>query len=367
MSEKSPRSLLLQPVRFLPDLSLARFLTVVLPQVSRELHGWQQQLTVYADWPLLQQASASLSRKRFHAQGGSFYALYNFNPVYVKRLVSLIVALQTISDYLDNLCDRGEIYNEAAFRCLHQAMLAALTCGPIKERDYYRFYPFKNDGGYLEALVGACRESIGRLPGYPVVQPEVLKLASLYNDLQVYKHLHPVMRGSRLRRWHKKKAAPTMPPLYWWEFAAACGSTLGIFTLFALAASPKTEPQEVKKVVEAYFPWVCGLHILLDYWIDQEEDCREGDLNFVACYRSPAFAAERLHLFLQKALQKVAALPHPGFHRSVVRGLLAVYLSDPKVKAQGLQQSARSLIQAGGAEATFFYGLCLLLRRLGVL
>ena len=112
---------------------------------------------------LLQQASASLSRKRFHAQGGSFYALYNFNPRYYKKLVSLIVALQTISDYLDNLCDRGGIYNEAAFRCLHRAMTAALTRGPIKGLDYYRFYPVKNDGGYLEALVAECRSCTGIL------------------------------------------------------------------------------------------------------------------------------------------------------------------------------------------------------------
>lgn len=367
MSIKSRINLLLEPVRFLPDRSLTRFLTVVLPQVSRELSRWQQQLTVSADWPLLQQALASLSKKRFHAQGGSFYALYNFNPVYMKTQVSLIVALQTISDYLDNLCDRGGIYDEVAFRYLHQAMVAALTRGPIRERDYYRFYPSKNDGGYLEALVAECRGCIALLPGYPVVEPEILRLVSLYNDLQVYKHLDPAMRNSRLRRWFKEKATPTTPSLHWWEYAAACGSTLGLFALFGLATSSATDLQDVRKVVEAYFPWVCGLHILLDYWIDQDEDLQEGDLNFVACYQSPAAAAERRSLFLKKALQEVSALPHTAFHRSVVQGLLAVYLSDPKVKQQGLQQAARSLLQAGGTGTEFFYRLCLLLRRLGAL
>ncbi len=349
-----------------PDRSLIRFLTVVLPQVSRELRRWER-YTVSAEWPLMQQASASLSRKRFHAQGGSFYALYNFNPLYEKKLIRLIVALQTISDYLDNLCDRGGIYSEAAFRYLHQALPAALSSAPVGEKDYYRFYPSRCDGGYLKALVAACRECTGTLPGYAAVEPEMLRLASLYSDLQVYKHLHPHVRRSRLKRWFREKAAPACPPLHWWEYAAACGSTLGLFVLCGLATSPRAAPQEAQRLVRAYFPWVCGLHILLDYWIDQEEDLREGELNFVACYRSPALAAERIALFLRKALGQVSELPHASFHRTVVQGLLAVYLSDPKVRAQQLQKSAAMLLRAGGAGASYFHRLCLLLRRFKVL
>ena len=367
MIEESGQGQLLEAVRFFPELILTRFLTGVLPQVSRELRRWEQRLTVYADWPLLQQASASLSRKRFHAQGGSFFALYNFSPRYSRKLVSLIVALQTISDYLDNLCDRGGVYDEAAFRCLHQAMTAALTRGPIRKRDYYRFYPLKNDGGYLDALVSECRECIGSLPAYPVVEQEILRLISLYNDLQVYKHLNPAVRGSRLKRWFREKAAPSNPPLHFWEYAAASGSTLAVFALCALAASAETSIEDAKKLVEVYFPWVCGLHILLDYWIDQEEDRREGDYNFVSCYPSPKAAVDRLHLFLQRSLQGAAGLPRSSFHRSVVRGLLALYLSDPKVKLLGLQKEASSQIHAGGTEARLYYRLCLLLRRLEIL
>lgn len=349
-----------------PDHSLVRFLTVVLPQVSRELQHWQR-YTSRAEWPLLRQASASLNRKRFHAQGGSFYALYNFNPLYEKTLVKLIVALQTISDYLDNLCDRSGVYSEAAFRYLHRAVLEALSSGPASTVDYYRFYPSRHDGGYLKALVAECRSCTGTLPGYAAMEPEILQLASRYNDLQVYKHLHPNMRSSRVKRWFREKAAPDTPALHWWEYAAACGSTLGLFALFGLATSSRAGPQEARQLVRAYFPWVCGLHILLDYWIDQDEDLRGGDLNFVACYPSPAQAVERLTLFLGKALQEVSALPHASFHRTVVQGLLAVYLSDPKVRAQELQVSAAALLRAGGSGAGYFYHLCLLLRRFKVL
>ena len=367
MNAKGGEGLLIDTPGLTHDLYLPRFLTGVLPRVSREMRRWEQSLTLQADWPLLQQALSSLSRKRFHAQGGSFYALYSPNADCSKNLVTLIVALQTISDYLDNLCDRGGVYDEAAFRCLHKAITASLTCGPAREHDYYRFYPAKNDGGYLEALVAQCRTCTGSLPAYREVQPEILHLASLYNDLQVYKHLNPLVRASRLKRWFREKAAPTKPPLQWWEFAAACGSTLAIFALFGLAARPGTGPREAGRVVSAYFPWVCGLHILLDYWIDQDEDIRGGDFNFAACYPSPASAVERLRLFLDKALEETAKLDRPSFHHTVILGLLAVYLSDPKVKSQNLQGQANTLLSAGGGRAKLYYRLSLLLRRLGVL
>ncbi len=367
MSPGARENLLKEKPTFTSDLYLPRFLTGVLPQVSREMRGWEQWLTLHADWPLLQQALDGLSRKRFHAQGGSFYALYSINPRCSKKLVTLIVALQTISDYLDNLCDRGGVYDEAAFRCLHKAITASLTCSPMREHSYYRFYPAKNDGGYLKALVARCRACTGSLPAYREVQPEILRLASLYNDLQVYKHLNPSMRAGRLRRWFKEKAAATEPPLFWWEFAAACGSTLALFALFGLAASPRACSREAGEIVSAYFPWVCGLHILLDYWIDQEEDIRGGDFNFIACYPSAASAVERLHLFLERALEETAKLPRSSFHHTVILGLLAVYLSDPKVNVQNLQEPANSLLNAGGARAKLYFRLSRLLRRLGVL
>ncbi len=348
-----------------PDPSVGRFLAAVLPQVARELKRWSKKLDDCSDWSLLRQAVLSLKHKKFHAQGGCFYALYN--PRYSRQLVKLIVALQTISDYLDNLCDRGGIYDEAAFRCLHHALLDALSTGPPQKRDYYRFYHARNDGGYLQALVEECRNIVSTLPAYPAVQGEVLRLVSLYNDLQVYKHLHPQVRQTRLKRWFREKGTAFSPSIYFWEFAASSGSTLAVFALLGAATAPQTTAEDARRLVRAYFPWICGLHILLDYWIDQEEDRKGGDFNFAACYPSSEMAALRLHLFLKKSLEKASRLPHPSFHRTIVRGLLAVYLSDPKVARQGFGTTARSLLNAAGPETKLLYRLCLLLRRTRIL
>jgi len=46
-----------------------------------------------------------------------------------KEAIRFIVAYQTISDYLDNLCDRSTSSDPADFRALHESMLHALTPG----------------------------------------------------------------------------------------------------------------------------------------------------------------------------------------------------------------------------------------------
>ena len=83
---------------------------------------------------------------------------------------------------------------------------------------------------------------------------------------------------------------------------------------------------------EAYFPWVGALHILLDYLIDLEEDREGGDLNFVAQYPSPERAYERIEWLAKRALEAVRTLPAARFHRLVVQGVVAMYLTDPKAR-----------------------------------
>ena len=136
--------------------------------------------------------------------------------------------------------------------------------------DYYALHPNRDDGGYLPALVDECRR-LRRLPAYAVVRDRVRRLVGLYNDLQVYKHGPLERREPALAAWFARRAGPWRD-LYWWEFAAACGSTLAVFALFAAAAHRGPDPAAAAQLEEAYFPWICGLHILLDYLIDQAED-----------------------------------------------------------------------------------------------
>jgi len=342
---------------------LTRFVTRVFPRVEKELKRWQELIKTAGDAELRCQGLASIEKKKFHCLGGSIYALMEGAH---EETLPFIVAFQTISDYLDNLCDRAGCLDAAAFRQLHLAFTDALE--PDKPlHDYYRLYPHKDDGGYLQALVEECRRIIKKLPSYHIVKESALNLALLYCDLQTYKHTHYHLREKQLKDWFARYAADH-PDLYWWEFAAATGSTLGIFALIAAAGRPKLDHGEAAELTSSYFPWICGLHILLDYFIDQEEDMLGGDLNFVSYYPDQETCRQRLLLFQNNALKCAAALPDPLFHIAVVKGLPAFYLSDPKVGDQGLDDIAQELLEVGGGEKTLrMHRVCRSLRKRGII
>ncbi|MHB8171450.1 MAG: tetraprenyl-beta-curcumene synthase family protein [Thermincolia bacterium] len=331
----------------------------IFPLVEEELERWRLKAKACPDGILAAQALASIGDKRFHAQGGSVYALY---PGVEKRgFVALVVALQTISDYLDNLCDRVGLEDEKAFRQLHLAMTEALIPG-VQPSDYYAFYPYREDGGYLVELVKECQQQLAKLPGYPLVQGDVLYLAGLYSELQTYKHLPLALGEKKMSQWLDPYLAD-YPDLSRWELAAATGSTLGMFMLCATASNPRLTSKEVVLIREVYFPWISGLHILLDYFIDQQEDQGTGDLNFVAYYRDRQECGERLRWFLEKSLEQAKKLSHPLFHLTVIEGLLAMYLSDPKASQKSVRAVSAQLLRTAGWRTGLLHGLCRLLRK----
>jgi len=335
-----------------------KFIRNVFPEVDKQLKNWTSLGRSLDDEILGEQALSSIKSKRFHAQGGSIYALYP--NVELKGAVKFIVSLQTISDYLDNLCDRVGVQSEASFRQLHISMLDAVDPNR-KMSDYYKYYPYKSDSGYLNRLVEECRSQVAKLPSYYLVQNIIKKYVHLYSDLQTYKHLAEDIREDHLKTW-ADYYAKQYPDISCWEFSAAAGSTLGMFVLFAAASDPNLTISEVKAIDSAYFPWICSLHILLDYYIDAQEDLQMGDLNFTNYYRNLKHCEERLSYFLKKSTEHCMTLRYPEFHLTVVRGLLAMYLSDPKASWGLNKLASRNLLNQGGKEIKLYYNICRMLR-----
>lgn len=340
---------------------IIKHVTTVFPLVDQELARWNDCAGKIPDPELRQQAIASIKLKKFHAQGGGVYALYPTvsDP---ESILKFIVAFQTISDYLDNLCDRAGVEDEASFRQLHLAMFDAVTPqGDLN--DYYRYYPYHNDLGYLERLVTECRTELLKLPAYSVILNSLKEQIQLYTDLQSLKHLGKGIRQSRLSTW-AKSYQNYYPDLLWWEFAAATGSTLGIFLLFAAASEESLSMETVSQINAAYFPWIVGLHILLDYYIDAGEDRLMGDLNFTSYYANPQQCQTRLKLFTDQSFKKSAILRYPKFHQTIIMGLLAMYLSDTKALTTENYSTAKELLRKGGPTTIFYYYCCRLLRAL---
>ncbi len=105
----------------------------------------------------------------------------------------------------------------------------------------------------------------------------------------------------------------------------------------------------------SYFPHVCCLHIMLDYLIDQEEDRLGGDLNFCNYYESPETMLDRIALIVGLARKDVQAIPVPPFHRMIIEGLLAIYLSDPKVSEQQEVRSVSKRLMKGSPLTRLFF------------
>jgi len=334
-----------------PLTLMVRYYRYILPNVREELAEWKLRAGTIPDPELRKQALASINTKQFHCEGGAVYVTADL--AFRNELVPLIVAFQTISDYLDNLCDRSTSLDGADFRLLHQSMLDAVDPSATLT-DYYALHSESVDGGYLAKLVSECQSRLARLPSFPVVQPYVRKLVSLYSDLQVYKHIHKDLRESELLAWWESKRVD-YPTLRWNEFAAATGSTLGMFMLFVAATDPDLTLNDAESIQTAYFPYICGLHILLDYLIDQEEDREGGDLNFCRYYESAEQAGERIGWIAEEARLASKRLAGSKFHKMITEGLLAMYLSDPKAGKQSSVKVTRSMLMKKSPLSRLFF------------
>ncbi|MBD0334477.1 MAG: tetraprenyl-beta-curcumene synthase family protein [Cyanobacteria bacterium Co-bin13] len=324
----------------------------VLPAVRSCLATWTSQAKKIPNSELRRQALASLETKKFHCEGGGLYGLLAQNRW--SEAINFIVAYQTISDYLDNLCDRSTSLDPEDFRALHESLLHALTPESTCT-NYYRARDDQEDGGYLQSLVNTCQASLRQIPNYPKIAPTLQRLASYYCDLQVHKHVRVEERVPRLKNWFSRHQSK-LPDLSWYEFSASAGSTLGVFCLVSSAFDHNFSEDLTKQVERSYFPWVQGLHILLDYLIDQQEDRTNGDLNFCFYYPNKDEMMGRFRHFLEQATKSVARLPHARFHGMINQALLGVYLSDRKVREQPeLRPIAQTLIKLGGRPASFFY------------
>lgn len=324
----------------------------IFPEVKTELMYWKKRAKEIPNKELREQALASIDKKKFHCQGGSVYSvLANENW---KDAVRFIVAYQTISDYLDNLCDRSTSLDPVDFRMLHQSMKDALD--PEQNvKNYYYYRAEQEDGNYLAELVTVCQNSLTQLAQYPQIKEAVQQLEQMYSDLQVHKHVKESERIERLKKMHQFYQEDSSD-LTWYEFSAASGSTLGIFCLVSYAMAGKMTERLADQIFDSYFPFMQGLHILLDYYIDQQEDKEEGDLNFCSYYKDRKEMEERLLYFVEQTNKHVKQLPDRYFHEMIHNGLVALYLADPKVMdLEDGKKVRKLLIKASGRRAAFFH------------
>ncbi|MBP3949832.1 tetraprenyl-beta-curcumene synthase family protein [Bacillus suaedae] len=331
----------------------------VLPTVHTHFDKWKVRATQIPNSELRSQAMDALEKKEFHCEGGGVFGLAAER---FDELIQFIIAYQIICDYLDNLCDQSPALDPNDFRQLHQALLDALTPG-AEPKNYYLYHEEQEDGGYLHELIQTCQKVLVTFPSFSVVQSAMLELSGFYGDLQVHKHVKKEERIPRLEEWfnlHKD----LVPDMTWFEFSACTGSTLGIYTLATYATRKGLTKETAIKLKNGYFPWVQGVHLLLDYFIDQEEDIADDELNFLFYYENEEQMIERFRFFVMKAEECLSSLPDPEFHRMILKGILAMYISDEKVqKDKEMKKKSKKMIKLGGLPTMIFYLNSWMMRR----
>lgn len=331
---------------------ISRFFKSYQPKTKQLLEFYKKQAEQITDPTLKKEALASLESKAFHCYGASFYASLVSTESQFEYLKFMTV-YQTICDYLDNLVDQTKLINETNFRRLHQALIDVFKISE-PTLNYYQYQTQQLDGGYLIGLVRMCRKCLHQIPHYDLYAAWLTKLAALYVDLQVYKHLHVNEREIKLKQLVATQKR-LRGDLTWYEFSAACGSTLGIFTMVAYAMNQSKYNVRPEVIFNCSFPYVQQLHIMMDYLIDLNEDIRDGELNFFSYYNTYEEGIDTLLKTYQSAQRSVKALPEVKFHQTINDGLFALYLAEGIKKEPKLQSVQKQLLKPLGFRGKFLY------------
>ncbi|MDQ2992268.1 MAG: tetraprenyl-beta-curcumene synthase family protein [Candidatus Eremiobacteraeota bacterium] len=320
-------------------LILLRFLREIVPQAASALAEIRAHAEAIPDERLRAEAVASAEYKAYHVAGACILATF-LPPALQQRYIAIVAPLETIYDFLDNLCDRHPGVAPAAYPTLHRALADALDpTRPIG--DYYADGPNGGDGGYLAWLVARTRAGLADVAGLDALAPLLAEAAAFYSDLQTFKHLPPGEREEACIAWydrHRERFAQ----LEWYEFAAASGSQWQVYVPLFLALAG--EGEAARAGYDAYFPSVAALHVLLDAFIDEDEDREHGELNLASLYGGDPRMRARFSALADDAEAHFARLPHPDRHRFVLRIMTLFYLTHPKVAAQGMEARAVRLL-----------------------
>jgi tetraprenyl-beta-curcumene synthase len=324
-------------------IDLVRFLVRIVPHAASALDAIRVEALMIPDLRLRTEALASVDGKAYHVAGACILATF-LPSAQARAYIGIVAPLETIYDYLDNLCDRHPDVRREAYPVLHQAIADALDPG-APPRDYYALGPSGDDGEYLRSLVLRTQTALAEVPHLALLRPHFAEAAVLYAQMQTFKHYPPGERELACVTWYEAHRA-RFSRIDWHEFACAAGSQFQVYgPLYAALAD---HPEEIGATYDAYFPYVSALHVLLDSFIDQAEDAAHGELNFVAVYGGAPRLRERVALLAGAARKRFSALRNPYRHRFVLEVMTLFYLSHPKIAEQGLDSEARALLRANG-------------------
>ncbi|MCW3002182.1 MAG: hypothetical protein JWQ20_1480, partial [Conexibacter sp.] len=265
----------------------------------------------------------------------------------VDELLALLVAYQTIANYLDYASERGAEHRGASGGALMLALVDAVDVeAPL--HDYYAEHPWSQDGGYLRQLVLRCRDACIALPCYQQARPLLIREARRGQSLELCHDPNPRRRDEALRRFAVDEFA-SGSGASWFEVTGGAASLLGVIVLLALAADETTTERDLQASLRVYSPWAGTLSLMLDSYIDEAQDAIDGSWSAIAYYPDPQSAERRIAALMDHVLRDAARLRHGQRHTLIIATMIAMYLSSDSSMSGPKAAGARRLRRAGGS------------------
>jgi tetraprenyl-beta-curcumene synthase len=216
--------------------------------------------------------------------------------------------------------------------------------------------PLGDDGGYLVALVAACRGRLWRLPSAAVIEQEAAVAAVRCAQGLAYTHT-ATRHGTvtKLRQWTTTQHGTI--GYAWWEIAAGGNSSIAVLALLAAAADPLTTPANAGAIASVYWPHLCVMSTLFDSLLDYERDATTGEFSFVSHY--PDRAAVRFGLLraTTRSLAAAATLRHGHVHAMIVCGVAGYYTASARPGSLAAQLAPTLLATLGPTAAPILLAL----------
>lgn len=317
----------------------------IIPSARREIRRWAAVAAAIPDPTLRSHATDAIVVDASNAEAVA--ALAAIAPRHQRqKTVELLVTYQLLVDYVDTLGERVCADQLARGLDIGTALTAAIAVptSPI------HLNPLGDDGGYLAALVTACRVRLRQLPSATIVE-EHAKAASV-RCAHALAYTHTATRHDTvtdLRRWTTTQEGTL--DYSWWEIAAGGNSSIAILALLAAAADPSMTGNGAAALAESYWPHVCVMSTMLDSLVDYERDVRSGEFSFVSHYPDNAAARDGLIRATTRSVAATKPLHHSHVHTMIVCGVAGYYAASAAQRSLG-SQIAPQLVAALGPTAT---------------
>jgi len=319
-----------------------RYWLGVFPRFRCEMRGWQAHARAIVD-PVLRDLALDAQRaKRRSLEGAVAFAAFVPRPAQ-RPIITALAAYQVIFDYLDTLAEQPNPDPIRNGRQLNQALISALE--PQRTScDYYAHHRQRDDSGYLDALVDACRAALAELPSYASIMVPVRRAAERIVVYQSLNHGDANRSHDAFARWARAQTQPKSG-LRWWE-------TAGVLALISATADPALTRQDAETLDGAYYPWIGALHTLLDSLIDRDEDTAAlGQRSLLDYYSSPTETAARLEMIATQAVRYTMLLPRHHNHAMILAAMASFYLSDPQAATPDARLAKNQVLATMGGLA----------------